>query len=118
MANNDLISRQAILEAYDREHEGTPGMARRLIEEAEAVDAVEVVRCEKCMYWNKAEKDMIGCCEAHENMYTTRMDYCSKATKDDRKYDPKWEREDAEDDCAACTITYSWEREGEGNADK
>lgn len=37
MADNDLISRQALLEAYDRAHEGAPGMARRLIEEAEAV---------------------------------------------------------------------------------
>ena len=36
MANNDLISRQALLEAYDRAHEGEPGMARRLIEEAAA----------------------------------------------------------------------------------
>ena len=43
MENNDLISRQALLEAYDREHEGAPGMARRLIEDAPAVDAVPVV---------------------------------------------------------------------------
>lgn len=35
MKNNDLISRSALLEAYDRAHEGAPGMARRLIEDAE-----------------------------------------------------------------------------------
>ncbi len=34
MANNNLISRSALLEAYDREHEGAPGKARRLIEAA------------------------------------------------------------------------------------
>lgn len=36
MANNDLISRSALIAKYDRAHEGAPGKARRLIEEAEA----------------------------------------------------------------------------------
>lgn len=55
MADKDLISRQALLEAYDRDHEGAPGMARRLIEEAPAVDAVEVVRCKNCKYKRDGE---------------------------------------------------------------
>ena len=43
MANNDLISRQALLDSYDLAHEGAPGSARKLIEDAPAVDAVPVV---------------------------------------------------------------------------
>jgi hypothetical protein len=34
---NDLISRQALLEEYDRLHVGEPGMARKLIEDAPSV---------------------------------------------------------------------------------
>lgn len=42
--NNDLISRSAWLAEYDRQHEGAPGKARKLIEAVPSVDAVEVVR--------------------------------------------------------------------------
>lgn len=41
--NNDLISRKALIEAYDKAHKGPPGGARKLMEEAPAVDAMEVV---------------------------------------------------------------------------
>ena len=41
---SDLISRSALLAEYDRVHVGEPGGARKLIAEAPAVDAVEVVR--------------------------------------------------------------------------
>ena len=40
---NDLISRKALLAEYDRVHIGEPGKARKLIEDAPTVDAVEVV---------------------------------------------------------------------------
>ena len=40
---NDLISRKALLTEYDRQHIGPPGGARKLIEDAPTVDAVEVV---------------------------------------------------------------------------
>ena len=45
MANEklDVIDRNALLDEYDREHIGEPGKARKLIEEAPRVDAVEVV---------------------------------------------------------------------------
>ena len=36
MLNNDLISRTALLAAYDAAHKGPPGGARKLIEEAPA----------------------------------------------------------------------------------
>lgn len=40
--NNDLISRGALLAEYDRVHVGPPGGARKLIENASAVDAVSI----------------------------------------------------------------------------
>jgi hypothetical protein len=39
----DLIDRNALLAEYDRVHIGPPGGARKLMEEAPTVDAVEVV---------------------------------------------------------------------------
>ena len=39
---SDLISRSALLDRYDKIHVGAPGAARKLIEEAPAVDAVPV----------------------------------------------------------------------------
>lgn len=42
--NNDLISRKALIEAYDKAHKGPPGGARKLMEEAPGVDAAPVVQ--------------------------------------------------------------------------
>lgn len=39
----DLISRDYVLAEYDRQHKGPPGGARKIMEEAPAVDAVPVV---------------------------------------------------------------------------
>lgn len=44
----DLIDRKELLVKYDYYHEGEPGKARKLIEAAPSVDAVEVVRCRAC----------------------------------------------------------------------
>lgn len=49
---SDMISRSALLAEYDRVHVGEPGGARKLIAEAPAVDAVEVVRCKDCFKRN------------------------------------------------------------------
>ena len=38
MSNNDLISRQWCLNEYDKRHVGAPGGARKIMEEAPAVD--------------------------------------------------------------------------------
>ena len=49
MANEqrtDLISRKALIAEYDRVHIGPPGGARKLMEDAPGVDAVEVVHAE------------------------------------------------------------------------
>ena len=50
---NDLISRKKLIAEYDRVHFGPPGGARKLMEDAPAVDAVEVVHG----YWEKIEDD-------------------------------------------------------------
>lgn len=57
----ELIDRKALIAEYDRVHIGPPGGARKLMEDAPIVDAVEVVRCKDCkhrgdeggcpMYW-------------------------------------------------------------------
>lgn len=65
MANEklDLIDRKALLAEYDRVHIGPPGGARKLMEDAPTVQAVEVVHGE----WfiddrNKAERTcVVGC---------------------------------------------------------
>ena len=43
---DDLISRSALLEAYDKAHKGPPGGARKLIEEAPEA----VIRCKDCKF--------------------------------------------------------------------
>ena len=58
---DDLIRRKALIAEYDRVHTGPPGGARKLMEEALAVDAVEVVRCKDCKHWLK---DVAGCTDA------------------------------------------------------
>jgi len=45
--SNDLISRSALLAAYDKAHQGPPGGARKLIEEAPEA----LVCCKDCKYW-------------------------------------------------------------------
>lgn len=44
----ELIDREALLAAYDAAHKGPPGGARKLIEEAPAVEAVPLDRL--CRY--------------------------------------------------------------------
>jgi len=44
----DLISRSALLEAYDKAHQGPPGGARKLIEDAPEA----IVRCKNCKWYS------------------------------------------------------------------
>jgi len=61
MNNNDLISRAWVLAEYDRQHKGPPGGARKIMEEAPAVDAVPVVHARWKAYsvphWTKRYDD-------------------------------------------------------------
>ena len=51
MANEKrLIYANALIEEYDRVHVGEPGKARKLIEDAPTVEAVEIVRCRECVH--------------------------------------------------------------------
>ena len=49
---DELISRAYVLAEYDRQHQGPPGGARKIMEDAPAVDAVPVVFCKDCKYYN------------------------------------------------------------------
>ena len=58
-----LIDANALIVEYDRVHIGEPGKARKLIEDAPTVDAVEVTRCGECKYHE--DTNVIGfvrCC--------------------------------------------------------
>ena len=62
-----LIDANALIAEYDRVHVGEPGKARKLIEDATTVEAVEIVRCEKCKHaiWDEEIK-MWRCVESAE----------------------------------------------------
>lgn len=49
----DYISRQWLLNEYDKRHKGPPGGARKMIEEAPAAAVRPVVYCRECIYNNK-----------------------------------------------------------------
>lgn len=67
----DLISRQALLAEYDRQHVGEPGRARKLIEDAPAVDA-EPVRHGR---WEYGEDVDIQCSECGRDAMSDWMKY-------------------------------------------
>ena len=48
---SDYISRQWLLNEYDKRHKGPPGGARKMIEEAPAADVRPVVFCRECRFW-------------------------------------------------------------------
>lgn len=51
MANEKrLIDANALIAEYDLVHVGEPGKARKLIEDAPTVEAVEIVRCRDCVH--------------------------------------------------------------------
>ena len=54
---NDYISREYLLAEYDRQHQGPPGGARKIIAEAPAADVVEVVRCRDCKHYDCEDGD-------------------------------------------------------------
>lgn len=73
-----LIDADALLAEYDRQHEGEPGKARKLIEDAPTIDrptrsqfkrmAVQlgyelVVHCKGCAYWGNEETKVATVCE-------------------------------------------------------
>ena len=76
MANEKrLIDANALIAEYDRVHIGEAGKARKLMEDAPTVDAVEVVRCKDCINYNTDNCcDGYGWCEnlgigVHDNFF-------------------------------------------------
>ena len=56
---DDLISRKALLAAYDERHKGPPGGARELIEDAPGVEAVPLDKL--CEWLNKNQGELPHC---------------------------------------------------------
>lgn len=67
------IDADTLLAEYDRVHEGPPGRARKLIEQAPTIEP-EIIRCKdckhwichdrRCGYWNHGVKPLDWCCYA------------------------------------------------------
>lgn len=80
---NDLISRSALIAEYDRVHVGPPGGARKLMEDAPAVDAVPVVRCKECKRCfetrTKRNKQLVRLCmrKGGDGVHVNADDFCS-----------------------------------------
>ena len=64
-----LIDADALIAEYDRVHVGEPGGARKLMEDAPTIDAVPVVRCKDCRWWDKSEDSPFGYCMAMKHGY-------------------------------------------------
>ena len=66
---SDLISRQALLEEYDRLHVGEPGRARKMIEDAPSAQP-EIIRCKDCKFYSPMNRETkTGICNLtmHQN---------------------------------------------------
>ena len=78
----DIISRSSLLAKYDKEHEGPPGRARKLIEEEPPVHT-EIIYCKEC-----GHRDDYGCCKDWKGLSmgeipiaTDDNDFCSYAER-------------------------------------
>ena len=77
-----MISRSSLLAKYDKEHEGPPGRARKLIEEEPPVHT-EIIYCKECRH-----RDDYGCCKYWKALAigdipiaTDDNDFCSHAER-------------------------------------
>jgi hypothetical protein len=80
---HDLISRQALMEEYDRVHIGPPGGARKLMMDAPTVDAEEVVHGE----WIDSYSIHNG--KTHDSIDCSACEEVFKIESHDREY---WKR--------------------------
>lgn len=83
----DMISRTSLLAKYDKEHEGPPGRARKLIEEEPPVHT-EIIYCKEC-----GHRDDYGCCKYWKGLSmgeipiaTDDNDFCSHARRREREH--------------------------------
>lgn len=77
MPDKELIYREDLIAEYDRVHIGAAGGARKLMVDAPAVDAVEVVRCEDCKY-GYFYCGSVYCGNAHTPWYNNEFDATMK----------------------------------------
>ena len=82
VGSTDLISRSSLLAKYDKEHEGPPGRARKLIEE-EPPAHIEIIHCKDC-----GHRDDHGCCKYWRGLAMSEIpiatddnDFCSHAER-------------------------------------
>lgn len=71
---HDLISRAYVLAEYDRQHKGPPGGARKIIEDAPAVDAVPVMRCRNCIHCFNTDSDPMEPYDGEAHWYCDEFD--------------------------------------------
>lgn len=57
MIDNDYISRAGIIAEYDRQHQGPPGGARKIMETFPSADVRPVVLCRDCIYAPTGNQD-------------------------------------------------------------
>ena len=81
---NDLISRSALIERIEKRLKNSMiiGWLRSIIDDAPAVDAVEVVRCKDCKFRKSAFNGEDYFCtvwdaDESETAYVTDDDFCS-----------------------------------------
>lgn len=79
----DLVERKALLAAYDAAHEGEPGRARKLIEDAPAVYAVPVVRCGECVFRDELYAGDVLMCSRKMSGIVKVTDFCSYGKRKD-----------------------------------
>lgn len=84
MPEKELIYREDLIAEYDRVHKGPAGGARKLMVDAPAVDAVEVVRCKDCIYRGRENCSMYYDCDCGEqHTWETDNDFCSYGERKD-----------------------------------
>lgn len=82
MADKELIYREDLIVEYDKVHIGAAGGARKLMVDAPAIDAVEVVRCKDCNYYKKGfAGEHSNYCDCHsatfDKFFCKPNDFCS-----------------------------------------
>ena len=70
----DMVSRSYLLSEYDRQHEGPPGGARKIIEEAPSIET-EIIFCKDCRHNGSFDTD----CPIKWGK--TDSDFCSRAER-------------------------------------
>lgn len=81
--SGDYISRDYLLAEYDRQRQGPPGGARKIIAEAPAADVVEVVRCRDCKHNSTSStRQFYQWCDEHHEYHVPDW-FCADGERKD-----------------------------------